>query len=198
MKRFLRWLRLALTTISLLLLLPTAIFSIRSHWVADNILFFFDVQDTPGGQSPDGGFFGPYTSYRCISLLSQRGDIGISSGVGGGPSSSDLTNYSVSWHTMEAAPSQKQPWFDFGSYLPSSNHKGFPPMGWVELWYGWLIIALAALPAWTLWRWRRHIHRQRKSKNLCAICGYDLRATPQRCPECGTQYTSKRASAPKP
>lgn len=193
MKRLLRWSRLALTAISLLLLLASAIFWIRSHWVADNILIFFDVQDTPGGQSPDGGFYGPFTTYRCLALLSQHGDIGISSGVGSGPSSSDLTNYSIAWRTMEGASSQTQPWFDFGSYLPSSNHKGFPPLGWVEMWYGWLIIALAALPAWTLRRWHREIKRRRKSLNLCATCGYDLRATPQRCAECGTPCTPQKA-----
>jgi hypothetical protein len=59
----------------------------------------------------------------------------------------------------------------------------------------WMILAFATvLPAAQLIAWRRR--KKLVDTNHCVTCGYDLRATPERCPECGT-VPEKRVIAPK-
>jgi hypothetical protein len=51
----------------------------------------------------------------------------------------------------------------------------------------WFLLLLAALlpVVQVAKRLRNQRAEKRRAKGLCARCGYDLRATPERCPECG-------------
>ena len=49
----------------------------------------------------------------------------------------------------------------------------------------WPVPLVLALPP-AVWLHRRAVRRASARAGLCLACGYDLRATPDRCPECGT------------
>ena len=66
-------------------------------------------------------------------------------------------------------------------------HRQRPPPGrsdwdrWLIVLPMWLILLPSALPLVAWWRW----HQRAARAGTCPRCGYDLRATPDRCPECG-------------
>ena len=54
---------------------------------------------------------------------------------------------------------------------------------WVSHWV--ICAATIWLPLWcSVSQWKRK-HKQRLKEGRCVNCGYDLRGTPNRCPECG-------------
>jgi hypothetical protein len=59
------------------------------------------------------------------------------------------------------------------------------PIQSLVLWWGWVCLALASLPVSRLVSRCVFERRRRIKQGLCPSCGYDLRATPGRCPECG-------------
>jgi hypothetical protein len=91
----------------------------------------------------------------------------------------------ISWEPAE-------PWAPGSAWAGQTNHFGFrynrysdgSANFWVPL---WIIAGVASVATYAIGRpvvigWRRE---RRELKNLCPTCGYDVRATPERCPECG-------------
>jgi hypothetical protein len=61
----------------------------------------------------------------------------------------------------------------------------------VPLWF--MVQTTAVLPAlWIAQFRRRRILLRRAAEGWCLACGYDLRATPDRCPECGAMPAPAR------
>jgi hypothetical protein len=76
------------------------------------------------------------------------------------------------WHAYRIDPYLSPNWLGFRwSRYPTNWLIGIP---------FWLPAILAALLAWVCWR-----RGKPPVGKFCRQCGYDLRASPDRCPECG-------------
>ena len=95
---------------------------------------------------------------------------------------------SPGWFYRQSAPN----WRTNSRFLPEGgalvalhSPPGTPPDAWSYATPCWIpAAAFAVAPLIALRRWT---HARRRSRHgLCRRCGYDLRASPGRCPECGT------------
>jgi hypothetical protein len=198
MRRLLQMLCSALTAIALLLAIAVLVFWVRSYRVADVVEWRgwrFEQPIQPqiaANMYENNGFLRSQNGY--LTLWRRRQQIEVELPVG---------------QELEKSNPRKGPtWTSFparnGDILFSSND---PPGTFWEragfyyrvrtgrspttLYYDcavpfWAILALPATPP-ALWlaRWRSRRRRKWVAMNQCVHCGYDLRATPARCPECG-------------
>ena len=66
------------------------------------------------------------------------------------------------------------PTYEMNGQLSTVHHQLIVP-------YWMLLVTAIALPAYRLAHW----FARSRLVGMCPVCGYDLRATPDRCPECG-------------
>ncbi len=101
----------------------------------------------------------------------------------------------VGWvETLRAvAPANAPPWsFRFAGFdaYVERGKRGTDWMIVIPLWFPAAVTAI--LPLLFLHRLRKA--RRRRAQGLCRRCGYDLRASTERCPECGTPVPPRRSS----
>jgi hypothetical protein len=93
-------------------------------------------------------------------------------------------------------------WLGFDVYRAEARHYSLPPpapaTGFVvPHWF--LVLITAILPIGWLITTRRQTSRAVRTRlGLCPDCGYDLRESPERCPECGRMREPMPASTPAP
>ncbi|MDB5332590.1 MAG: hypothetical protein JWP03_3741 [Phycisphaerales bacterium] len=72
------------------------------------------------------------------------------------------------------------------------------PPGMGPQWPGWVFTLVVIVFA--VWGFRAALamlrqYPRRRPTGVCPVCGFDLRATPGRCPECGTVLSDARAKS---
>jgi hypothetical protein len=189
MRRLLRWVLNFLAVVSVLLVVALAVLWVRSYWVGDGFQ-----------RGRDGVIWAAWSA---------RGTVGVSrSAVGLGFLSGRLP---LTYQHWPAAPWQpgtfpgiRRQWYLLGfTYLASDEVTFWPGPNRSTTYYATreagvphlLLMLLAGVPPALWWRrWRRLRRHHRREQGLCTRCGYDLRATPGRCPECGLEVEAGRGA----
>jgi hypothetical protein len=185
MRRFRRVLVNVLTALSLLLFAAAVALWVRSYWVRDIVGF---------GRA--GG--------NCHLAQSILGRAHLSSNLDGGCTggftySANRLSPNAVWHGGMSGYPAKVEWrlgfvfqhhtqyhFSWGRVGPAGGLNTTHRLIVIPYWFP--AVLFAAAPA--AWCWRRYRRGGRVVAGLCSRCGYDLRATPGRCPECGAVPTA--------
>jgi hypothetical protein len=188
-----RWLLNATTLLLLLLCIAAVVLWMRSYRTRD-VCYHWGRNPRAGGfiiGSSKGSFFYARTTRLYIDLvvhagwgLESRPQIQFPNGAAQVLLIAEIVSdpsYGLSDYWLGFSHSLKicyfQDWGRFGPFLR------------VPFWF--IALALSGLPSLRVALIFAARHRRRRARRgLCRACGYDLRATPDRCPDCGTTVSS--------
>jgi hypothetical protein len=186
---------LAVAALLLVCIFTTALW-IRSYWSADRVSwtrFWYDGTVSRASENPK--HFKNWTLYTVV-LHSERGGLRLFYHSSGGHDA--YFNPQRSGFKMRCEPPSRYPYAGASGIRPAFMRAlgGFQLHHEREVdrtsYHRWLNLvaphwALASVTLLTplVWAYRYQRLRRRVAKCICAHCGYDLRATPDRCPECG-------------
>jgi hypothetical protein len=128
----------------------------------------------PDGRTVNGFYFASEQGSFGLMVLHQRIDAGAQV----------LTWQRPGWRAWNGIPLDMRAsstWMGFGGGI-GAEYKGWRFMLNVPQWF----VLLVAMPLPVRWLWRHRTRRKALREGRCLCCGFDLRATPDRCPECGT------------
>jgi len=186
MKRVRRWLFTGIAAASLLLGVSTAVVWIRSYWVKDTFAW------GDSGNPTVGDTHGPWTDGHWI--VCSLGGLEIDREYFAYPLGATLHLPSRHYSMHKEGKPNGYPYLNFSGARPAWDKQmigfEFAYLNRTDnriqsVTFPLAIIFVAALVLLVLWT-RQEVMRRRRSRiGFCPKCGYDLRATPDRCPECG-------------
>lgn len=167
MKRFRRWLFGGVAALSLMLCVATSALWIRSCWRQDDLTL----------NACYGAFTEPHTMFFWTTSVPRISAGGL---YHSRPASLRQTRrFRLIMDRSQGNIFFGFLWFSYRFWVEPSS----PPCRWVLVGIPlWCPLAITSLTP-TIWLMKR---KNVLKTGVCMSCGYDLRATPDRCPECGT------------
>jgi len=198
MKRVLKWAFTLLAALSLSLSTLAVALWIRCGWIGEGFNYPLSIRTAGPGiidvrdlscYITGGGILTDFATLRRPSFLSSimRPSHWFSAPTGYLYADSVFARIRLSGRLY-----QRRSLFDFGKFgaewTRNSRSNSFGDTQLciaMPLWFPAAIFLILPL-MWEIKHRRRYYARCRVSTGKCGVCGYDLRASPDRCPECGT------------
>jgi hypothetical protein len=164
-------------------------FWVRSYFVCDLVRISFSDPKAPQPAPPEllkgRNMTGPVYLFHRLDVESAEGGLCVANvyllGQAASYDEQGSHWYQHNQSNVSQVVSQK---FGFGWGLPGTRLSSA-----VMVPYWFIVLLTAPLPV--IWAWRETKLRRARTAGLCKRCGYDLRATPDRCPECGAEAAER-------